>query len=945
MKYCVTKSWLAFCGAVITTSALFAQTAVSLRGQVVDELGAIIPGARITLIAANGKKRNAVANTSGDFSFPNLPPGVYTMTVEFKGFRTYIRDGLQIPTAAPLKIVLTVAPVKAETDVKAETAGVSVEPDQNLSAIVLDEQMIMGLLPDNEEDTRAFLEALAGPAAGGKAQFYIDGFPDGRLPPREAIMQIRINQNPFSAEYSSPGGGRIEVITRPGNEQWHSGAGFSLSNSALNARRANATIKPDLDQRRYAFTLSGPLIAKKMSFFFNAENRTMNSESTINARTLNGPFIANAPSLIENRFFGLRTGYLLNQKNTLNASFNYQQSRRESNGGDFTLPDRGTMFSNTNQTLTLSEIFLITSRLIHETRLRYQHEISNQTARTSGVAINVPDAFSGGGDPCCPNKSRLDRLDFQDYLTFSYKRHSLRGGFQFEYENNRDLSASNFNGAYTFSSLDQYRAVVNNELTPVRPDDPQSPLAPARPAQFTINRGDPFVRYTQHRASWFIQDDIRINQFLTLSAGLRHEFQDHLQDKINFAPRLGIAWSPFKNRKTTVRTGGGIFFDRLAGNLYENILRYDGLTQQSIVIRHPIFIPNFTPALPDPVSGESQLEVRTNIRRVFDSKLQAPYTINFITSIERQFSRSIIASVTYNYMRGVHFFRTRNINAPLPSTNTRPDPARGNLYQLESTASSRYNGLTFRLDRRFSRSFSVITNYTLSQTNNDADNPQSLPANNYDLRSEWARAYTDRRHHLMIAALVSLTHGVSLTPFIQVNSAAPFNITTGQDDNSDTVINDRPAGIHRNSDLPASLYAQLPPTCVQHCGRGQTPVLMANFLATNFPKGVRAVATGSFNANLSVSKTFRFRHRSGQSTQNQTGEQGRPSSAGNGARGAGSNGNEASRFNLQFSAQVTNLFNHVNPGPFTGVLTSPFFNRSNRVSPARQIELNFRFSF
>jgi Carboxypeptidase regulatory-like domain len=922
MKYRLAKLLLAFCGTLIAASALSAQTAVSLRGQVVDELGAIIPGARVTLKAADGKKRNAVANASGAFSIPNLPAGVYTLTVEFEGFRVYIKDGLRIPTDAPLKIALTVAPVNAETDVKAETGGVSVEPDQNLSAIVLDERMIMDLLPDNEDDMSAFLQALAGPAAGGGGQFYIDGFPNGRLPPREAIMQIRINQNPFSAEYSRPGAGRIEIITKPGNEQWRGGLGFGFSNSAFNARRANATTRPDLDQRRYAFTLSGPIIARKMSFFFTGENRTVNSESVINARTLNGPFIANSPSLIENRFIGLRTGYLINQKNTLNVGFNYQQSRRESNGGDFALPERGAMSDNTNQTLTISETFLISPRLIHEVRLRYQHEISDQAANTPGVAINVPDAFSGGGDPCCPNKSRQDQLDFQDYLTFSYKKHALRGGFQFEYENNRNLSASNFNGAYTFSSLDQYRAVVNKDSL-------------AHPTQFAINRGAPFVRYTQARSSWFIQDDIRLSQSLTLSAGLRHEFQNHLPDKINFAPRFGVAWSPFKNRKTTIRAGGGVFFDRLTGNLYEGALRYDGVTQQSIIIRNPIFIPDFTPAMPDPVSGDSQIEARNNTRRALDPKLQAPYTINFMASVERQLSRGVIVSVTHNYLRGAHLFRTRNINAPRPGANLRPDPSQGNLYQLESSASSRHNSFTFRLDRRFSRTFSVITNYTLSWMNNDADGPQSAPANNYDLRAEWARAGADRRHSLVITGPVSLKYGVYLTPFIQVSSGAPFNITTGQDDNRDTAINDRPAGVRRNSDLPASLYAQLPAICAQNCGPGQTPVLLANFLAANFPNGVRAIGARSFTTNLSVSKTFRFGRRDGRASRDGRVEQDRP----------GDNGNESGRFNLQFSAQITNLFNHVNPGAFTGVLTSPFFRRSNRAAPARHIEFNVRFGF
>src|SRR5262249_47778338 len=150
-----------------------------------------------------------------------------------------------------------------------------------------------------------------------------------------------------------------------------------------------------------------------------------------------------------------------------------------------------------------------------------------------------------------------------------------------------------------------------------------------------------------------------------------------------------------------------------------------------------------------------------------------------------------------------------------------------------------------------SRSFSVITNYTLSWTKNDADGAQALPANNYDLRSEWARAVADRRHSLLITGPVSLKYGVSLTPFIQAHSGAPFNITTGHDENRDTTINDRPAGISRNSDLPAGLYARLPAICIQNCGPGQTPVLLANYLAANFPNGVRAIGASSFTANLS----------------------------------------------------------------------------------------------
>jgi hypothetical protein len=974
---------------LVLSCTIYAQTGVPLRGQVSDERGAVISAARVTLIAADGKKRTATANASGEFTIANVAPGTYTLTVEFKGFDAHVEDGLQVPTSSALKITLIVAPIKAETEVNADSSGLSVEPDQNMSAIVLDEKMIMDLLPDNEDDMLEFLQSLAGPGAGGASggqggpQIYIDGFPGGRLPPRESILQIRINQNPLSAEYAHPGIGRIEIITKPGTEQWHGSAGFNFRNSAIDARNAFALTTPDLFSRRYSFTLSGPIIKKRTSFFLNAEQRTVDSDSIVNAITANGAFVTNAPSTNESRYFGLRIGSMLSKRNSLNIGYNYHQSERVSNGGGFELPERGSTSDNTNHTFTISETFVVNSRLIHEARLRWQHEDSSSTAKTSGVAINVLDAFNGGGAPCCPNNSKQDQLDFQDYLTFIYKKHTLRGGLQLQYENHRDLSANNFNGSYTFSSLDQYRAVLAGARTD--PNDPTSP--PVRPTQFTINLGNPLFKYNQYEAALFVQDDIRLSPSLTLSAGLRFEFQSHLQDKLNFAPRLGIAWSPAKDHKTTVRTGGGIFFNRLSGSLFENTLRFDGLRLQSIVIRNPVF------DLGNPLAANpgATVDSARTITRALDANLQTPYTIYTQSSIEHQFPWGMNGSLTYIFARGVHFFRSLNINAPLPNTFVRPDPGEGNVYSLESVANSRYNAFMFRVDRRFGRNFSIFVNYTLSWTNSDADGPQSLPANSYDLHPEWGPAATDRRHFLNILGQWSLPDGFRLTPIIQAVSGGPFNIMTGLDDNFDTVINDRPAGINRNSDLPASLYPLIPNRCISGCGPGQTPLLLREFLETKYPNGVHAVGPGSFNVNLSVSKTFGFGRGGGRQAQNAGGEGeppqgeaggdqagapagpgsnaggrggGRGGAGASGGRGGGGFGggrgggggfggrggrnnrsNEGSRYNIQLSSQITNLFNHVNPGQFSGVLTSPFFGRSNNAGAARHLDFSLRFSF
>ncbi|MGH9752364.1 MAG: TonB-dependent receptor [Blastocatellia bacterium] len=946
-----------------------AQQTNSLRGQVVDEVGAVIPGATITLTpGGGGKARKAQAGATGDFAISNIPAGAYELTVEFNGFERYVRNDLQIPQAAPLKIVMAVAAVTAVTDVAAESKTVSVEPDQNLSATILDEDFIKNNLPDNEDDLRAYLQALASPAAGGvsggqgQAQIFVDGFSGGRLPPREAIFQIRINQNPFTAEFSNPGFGRIEIITKPGRDQWRGNVSFNVRNSVLDARNAFATVKPEISQQRYGFNLSGPIIANKMSFFANYEQRGLEGGSTVTATTLDGQQIFNVEAPSSSRNVMARADYLINNRNTLNASYMFFGSESEnrefavrfggfgggpggggpgagfggggSGGGNYTLPERGSNSTIGNHTLRLAETFIVNSTLLLESRLQLQRESSRMTANTTGVAINVLDAFNGGGATCCPSDTRTTGAEWQQYLTWTKKKHTLKFGVQLLYDNVYNYSENNFNGAFTFANLEQYRRAVNN------------PLA-ARAQQFTINIGDPLLRYSRTEYSWFAQEDWRLSPTLTLSAGLRHEFQSQLDDKNNFAPRVGVAWSPFKDRKTVFRFGGGLFYQRLTGSLCENTLRYDGVTQQSIVIANPLY--------PDPFAGDPNILITDTVKRTLDPNLKAPYTINFSATVERSLPYGLNGSASYIYARGVHQFRMRNIHAPLPDTGAPPFGDVGAIYQIESSARSKYNGLLFRLDRRLGRRFMLFGNYTLSWTNSDSDSATSLPADSYNLAAEWGRAYTDRRHSVFVGGRVSLPYGFNLSPFITASSGSAFSVTTGFDENGDTSLNDRPAGLARNADLPASLYSLIPNRCISGCQPGGSPVLLVDYLIANFPNGVKAENPGSFNVNLSISRTFSFGERKNASARQGPG--GFPGGGGGGGRrgmgpggmggmgGGPFGGGENGRFNVQLTAQITNLFNRVNYGSYSGSLGSPYFLQSSSAGAARQFELGVRFSF
>ncbi|MBI1760299.1 MAG: carboxypeptidase regulatory-like domain-containing protein [Acidobacteria bacterium] len=1009
--------------AVILSLGLFATVASAqtstVRGQVVDELGYAIPGAKVVLIGADGKERTVTTSVSGEFVVNNMPPGVYSLTADFTGFTPYSLKDIRLPINAPIKVVLATGAISEVIETKMNTEGVSVEPDQNMNATVLGKEFIDNL-PDNEDDLRAFLEALAGPSAaagnGGGAQIFVDGFSGGRLPPREAIMQIRLNQNPFSPEFSQNGSGRIEIITRPGNDNWRGSGGWGYRNAALDARNAFALQKPDQQMSRFNFNFGGPILKKKMSFnaFVNRNDTT--GQSTTIADTLDGRFVANVPSTSVSNFVGFRADYLINQKNTLNTSFNFNRNSsvnqefstggfggafggggRGGGGGGFgggggggttsnRLPESGSDRESNNYSLRVSDTWILSAKLLHEARFQLEFDASKQSPHSNGVSINVLDSFIGGGSTCCPNNVNQTGVEYQDYLTYTTKgaKHTLKGGVQIQFDKYQNTSGSNFNGTYTFSNLEQYRQALANPTTNFA-------------QQFSINRGNPLIEYNMFRGSWFINDDWRVRNTLTFSYGLRHEFQNHISDKANFAPRIGFAWSPFKDRKTTFRGGGGVFFDRLQNNAYQNSIRYNGLLQQSFTVRAgAVFAATTEQAL---LLNATQLgNPAAQTLRPLAADLHVPYDLNGSFAVERQLPKSLVLSVTYNFFRGINQYRTRNINAPTgfvtdPANPGRPKaicpvPSCGVIYQYESSALNETNRISFGLNRRAGRVI-LFGNYNLQWIKS---NGEGTPADNYNLASEWGRSSADRRHSFFTGGFITLPKNFRLQTTINASSGSPFNITTGSDDNLDGNFSDRPGGIHRNADLPASAYAQLAPRLI--CVPGTTPKLfpgaaatvclnsrseqlpqvqLRDYLAQAYPNGVDAQGPGNFNVGMSLSKTIGFGKRASNQAQagGANGGGGGRGGGGGGGRGGGGGGgrggggggggfggpgggfggpfggggNESARFNMTFQVSVSNLFNRVNFNNYSGTLGSSFFGIPNGAGNARQLNFDVRFNF
>ena len=1030
---------------LLMTVVSFAQNS-TVRGQVADELKAVIPNAEITLTGKDGKQRKAKSGGSGEFSFANIPAGEYTLMATYPSFQPVIINDLKVPLEkSPLEITMNVAAIEnIVTDISANTVGVSTNPDENMNATVLTEEFIKSL-PDNEDDLREYLNNLVGPSGasgnGNGADIIVDGFSGGRLPPKESILQIRINQSPYSAEFSGAGFNRVEIITKPGNDRWRGSGGWGFRDNALNARNAFALVKPDQMTNRFNFNFGGPIIKKKMSATLFAERNMTDGSNNTYAKILTGDFFANVPIENVSTNIGVRADYLLNDRNTLNTNYSYRQTNsmnqefNSGGGGGFggfggggggfgggfggfggggggggttsnLLPERGSNRTSSGHNIRIGETWIISPKMIHEARLQYSRDINDQNALFNGVAINVLDAFSGGGSTCCPSNSATTQFEYQDYLTYTSKgaKHTIKGGVQFDRESFENLSRSNFNGTFTFSTIDDYRLAVAALSDPNArqcvPGAPVAQPAPGQPriatpcaTQFTVNQGNPDLSYSMFRGSWFVGDDWRIKPRLTLSFGLRHEFQTHLQDKVNFAPRFGVAWSPFKNGKTTIRGGGGIFFERLRNNSYENAIRYGiGVTslQQSLLVRNAVFAPTTADALR--LNAGQLTSSQSSTLRPLDPNLLSPYDINSSISVEQQLPKGLIASVTYQYTRGINQFRTRNINAPIPDPNNpgqfiRPividgKPFQGQIFQYESSAMNTSNQFRFNVNRRMGRAM-LFGGYTLSWVRS---NGEGSPANNYDLASEWGRSAADRRHSVFSGNNFTLPWNMRMGMMIMASSGSPFNILTGLDDNRDGQITDRPLGldgkpIQRNSDLSPSLYgtAQFnrlicPPgqTCKADAnGVIQGRVNLGDWLKQTYPNGVTAQGPGNFNVSMDISKTFGFGKvkSNNNNAQNQQGGQGGPGGGGRGGgmggpgggggmRGGGGpggfgggpmmmgfGGSESSRYSLTLQLRVTNVFNRVNFNNFTGTLGSAFFGIPSASGQARQMDLNVRFNF
>ena len=1015
---------IALCAA-IPGVLLGQQRAGSLRGQVLDELGGAIVGASVTAIDGKGVEKTAVTNDGGSYTINGLAPGKYTLRATNAGFAMFETPDVEVVPgkAQQFDITLKVAIEEQKVTIATDNRELSTEPENNAGAVVLKGDDLDSL-PDDPDDLAAALQALAGPSAGPNGgQIFVDGFTGGRLPPRASIREIRINSNPFSAEYDRLGFGRIEILTRPGTDRYRGQVSFNFNDDALNSRNAFATTRPPIQTRQYGGNFGGPLLKRKASFFIDFDKRDINDQTIVVATVLDANnnivgFTETVPVPSRRTSFSPRIDYQINPNNTLVARYNYSKNTRLQNVGGFNLPSRAYDSENSEQSIQFTETAIINKTIVNETRFQFEHQNSLQDADNSIPTIEVSEAFTGGGSQVGQSHSTTNNWELTNNTSFAMGSHSLKTGARLRSVHIDQFSPQNFGGTYTFfgggvgpildandnpiggtqiiTSIERYRRT-------------QVFLAQGKTAaeiralgggasQFRLSAGNPETEVSQWDFGGYFQDDWKVRPNLTLSLGLRYENQKNVESNLNFAPRLGFAWSPGgQQSKTVIRGGYGVFYERVGESLTMQAIRLNGVNQQQFTVQNP----DFFPVIPT----EEQLisfAVPGSVYRL-DEGLQAPYTLQSVFSVERQLPRNLTIAASYINIRTLHVLRTRPLNAPLPGTFIPGVPASGirplncadfippeinpstrcNIFAYESSGRYNQNQFIVNFNSRFHRNVTMNAYYVLAKANSDADGTGSLPANPYDLSTEYGRASGDVRHRFVMTGNFRAPWGISLNPFVIVQSGRPFNITLGRDINGDTLNTERPALAPAGADCSDRVNIRCTPF-------GDFKLTFAPgdvMISRNFGEG-----PGSTIVNLRVSKTWSFGSEDGGANANQQAPENRqdrqnrqrdgqrgmmgargpggpggggPAGGGRGgfggggpAGGFGGPGSNAGRYNLTFSLNFQNLLNHTNLSNPVGNLGSQLFGQSTSTvgvfggfggGPGaaynRRIDAQLRFSF
>lgn len=744
-----------------------------VSGVVADSTGAVLPYAQLQLTDADGHAVASVtADAVGRFSFGPRRPGQYHVVATMDGF-----EPQTVPVTVgrrplkPLKITLSIAGVHQEVTVTGGTApAVGTGAAANADTVAVTQDTLDSLPVFDDDAVATISRFLDSSAVGtGGVSILVNGMEvNGLNVSTAAIQQIKINQDPYSAAYSRPGRGRIDIITKPGSQEYHGSANFIGRDSSLNARNAFADVKPP-EQRRIADGFAGGPVGSggTTSFMASVKDDSEARQAIVFALGPEGDIRDNVPQPYSHL---LATVGLTHQRgaSTISIRPSYEEESNTSGAGGTTLGSAATTYYHQEIDLTYNQQTVIRPTLLNQFQILVGHELEPRTSVSPAAGLVVNGAFTGGGAQVDLRRTEL-HFQLSENLAITRGSHFLQVGFQVPDWSRRGFSdRSGFGGTYYFADLSAYAA--------------------EQPYAFVQQRGNGDVVWLEKVLGAYANDNWQLGPRATLSVGLRYDWSNYFPDHDNLAPRFSLAVKPGGSDATVLRGGGGLFYDKIGPFPIVDVLDFRPGGLQRDVLTNPAY------PMPDP----SVFAATPPSTAEFAPGIQVPWTLQYSGGVEHQLGKSTL-SVMY-YGSTATLLRSRDLNAPLPPRYAaRPDPSFGVVRQIDASARQRSDALQVTLRGRFSHLFSGQAMYALSRTMNNSGGLNWYPANDYDLADEWARADFDRRHRLLLLGTLTpapqWTVGLALT----LQSGLPYSELLGSDVYDNGRGNARPAGVGRNT--------------------------------------------------------------------------------------------------------------------------------------------------
>jgi outer membrane receptor protein involved in Fe transport len=832
--------WFFICLFVLCLAVRIASTQESIHyasvgGHCLDASGAAVEGARVSARnAATNQLVDTKTDGQGRFRFAYLRPGRYEITVQHAGFAASTRSlTLTVGAAFELAIALSVAATATDITVTGEATMLEAARSQVAETVsqaelqhlplsgrsFLDAALVApGVSPTNTGSNQLFAETAAVPGQGisiGSQRnlsnsYIVDGLSDnddaagltGAFYGLDVVQEVQVVTSVGQAEFGRALGGYVNVVTKSGTNALHGDLYGYLRNSRFNAANALARTALPMTQAQYGASMAGPLVRDRTFYFADFEQRALNQTGLVTISPANVAAINTHLAAVgypgarvstgiypnpvhSSNVFG-KVDHRLNARNQFTARYSlYRVTSVNSRGaGGLSAPSASANLDNTDHVVTASNILVLSPRAVNETRGQYwQSTLQAPPSDPIGPAVSIAGVASFGTLSGSPTGRRNKLGQLVDNFSHQAGAHAIRFGTEFLYNDDTITFPRSYRGSYSFSSLANFLSGAYNN------------------AGYTQTFANSIVHQRNPNIGAYGQDEWKVNRQLTLNLGLRYDLQflDTIAlDKNNISPRAGFAWAA---RKTVVRGGYGLYYDRvplraLANALLSahNTVDPDKLSQISISLSPaqagaPVF-PNVLSSLTLPPA------VLFNFSTM-DRHMQNAYSQQGALEIEQQLGSRSTVSIGYQHIRGLRLIMAVNQNAPSceatgMNNGCRPDPSYANDSQYSPRGDSHYDALYVSLVQRPARWGQYRVSYTFSKAlTNVGAFFFSSPINNFNIWEDYGRSDDDQRRRLVVDGSIHsprsngsgvwarLTDGFTLSAFLQYYSALPFNITTG----------------------------------------------------------------------------------------------------------------------------------------------------------------------